>query len=267
MAITLDMKCFYEGFFDSAFKFPNIAVTQERKVEYYELEIFTECGGTAYINGESRNIRSGLCICARPGDVRYSELPIRCHYVKIMPELSEVCRMLDELPRFFNISEAERCRILIGDMLTARVWKDSLMSMARLLELISVIKDEAAQYEKIQAVFQKPARDAVETAITYMEEHFREKCTLESISEQAHFSPVYFHKIFKEAIGKTPYEYLSHLRINEAKRLLIGGNTNMTEIAEKSGFSSQAYFNYVFKKSTNTTPKGYRKKHIEKYSV
>ncbi len=260
-------KSFYEGFFNSDFKFQGITVTKERRVLHYEIEIFTEYGGEAFINGESKNIRPGLCICARPGDIRYSKLPIRCHYVKIKNDMQDIASFLEKIPRFSRIKSTERCKVLINDMLNAKISGDELLRISRLLELISILSEESIRYEKLHNIQQTGGRDQVESAIIYIEEHFREKCLLKDIAREANFSPIYFHKIFKNAIGKTPYDYLWQLRINEAKRLLITETEEMAAVAEKSGFSSQAYFNYVFKKAVGMTPTAYRKKHIEKYSV
>ncbi len=263
---AMESKNFYEGLFDSDFKFQGITVTKERCVESYEIEIFTGYGGTAFINGESKNIRPGLCICARPGDIRYSKLPIRCHYVKIMPKMQNIASFFEKIPRFFRIKSTEKCKTLINDMLNAKINGNELLRIARLLELISILSEESMLYEKLHNIQQTSGRDQVESAIIYMEEHFREKCLLKDIAREANFSPIYFHKVFKNAIGETPYDYLGLLRINEAKKLLITENMGMAEIAERAGFSSQAYFNYVFKKAVGLTPTAYRKKHIEKYS-
>ncbi len=267
MNITANPESFFEGFFDSSFKFPDTRVTAERRVELFEIEIFSEYGGITYINGESRNIRPGLVVCAHPGDIRHSELPLRCHYVKVSCEMRELCEILKNAPRFSRVRNFDYCTSLIQDMLTANIANNDMLRISRLFELISVLSEEGTQQEKLHTLPHKKSREAIETAILYMEQNFAQKCSLEDIAKAAHFSPIYFHTIFKEAVGKTPYEYLTDIRINEAKRLLITGMTDMNGIAEKCGFSSQSYFNYVFKKETNLTPSAYRRSHIEKYSL
>ncbi len=267
MNIAINSEGFFEGFFDSSFKFPDTRVTNERRVELFEIEIFSEYGGTTYINGVSRNIRPGLVVCAHPGDIRHSELPLRCHYVKVGEEMAELCDILKKAPRFSKVRNFDFCVSLIRDMLAANITGNDMLRIARLFELISVLLEEGTQQEKLHTLPHKKSREAIEAAILYMEQSFDQKCSLDSIASSAHFSPVYFHTIFKEAVGKTPYEYLTDIRINEAKRLLITGMTDMNGIAERCGFSSQSYFNYVFKKETNLTPSAYRRSHIEKYSL
>ena len=68
-----------------------------------------------------------------------------------------------------------------------------------------------------------------------------------------------FHNIFSAAVGKTPYEYLTRLRLEEAKRLILMGELSMSEIAEQCGFSSTSYFIQVFHKTAGVSPDKYRR--------
>ncbi len=265
MDIKLASTLFYAGVFDSSYKFPGISVTENRKVVQFELEIFTESGGTAHINGSKQMIRPGLVLCARPGDIRHTELPTRCYYVKISSELTYISEILEKLERFSKIQSAEHCASLIKDMFDTKAEQDPLFKTARLLELLSVILEENARYSRLDGTSHTKKLEAVELAIEYMEAHFREKCTLDDIAKHSHFSSVYFHGLFREAVGKTPFEYLNCLRLEEAKRLLLTQNLDISEISELCGFSSQSYFNYVFKKETGMTPTAYRRKSIAKY--
>ena len=56
-------------------------------------------------------------------------------------------------------------------------------------------------------------------------------------------------------------------RINYAKELIMTSEYNMMEISMLSGFGSQAYFNYYFKKATGLSPSKYREKEFEKYII
>ena len=57
-----------------------------------------------------------------------------------------------------------------------------------------------------------------------------------------------------------PFEYLLTKRINNAKFLLAATDKSFSDIAYNSGFSSQTYMTYVFKKKTSCTPMQYKKK-------
>lgn len=64
---------------------------------------------------------------------------------------------------------------------------------------------------------------------------------------------------FQEEMGQSLGEYQSYLRLQEAKRLLRYSDASLSEIAAGLGFSSQAYFQSMFKKATGMTPGEYRK--------
>ncbi|MDR2020545.1 MAG: helix-turn-helix transcriptional regulator [Treponema sp.] len=71
----------------------------------------------------------------------------------------------------------------------------------------------------------------------------------------------YLSKIVKEETGGTFHEYLSALRIEEAKKYLVEGNANVQDICKKVGYANVPHFIKVFKNSTGLTPANYRRTH------
>ena len=251
------------GIFDSAFTFPDISVTEKRSVTCYELEFFAENGGVTYINGVPYKIRKGAILCARPGDIRYTELPLRAYYIKLSAQ-SELSALLSNVSPYFIGSETEELIHSVKAMLALPEGR-KLMRHSIFLSVIDRAITESEKAKRLEQIPVRKSREAVGLGIEYMEKHLSEKCTLADISAFAHFSPVYFHGLFKLATGKTPYEYLAELRIEEAKRLLMTESLGMTEIAERCGFTSQSYFNYSFKRLTSLTPSEYRKRMLHMY--
>ena len=69
----------------------------------------------------------------------------------------------------------------------------------------------------------------------------------------------YFKELFIAKYGMPPVKYLTYLRLEYAKELLITGRYSVGEIAEKCGFENVYYFSCVFKKSVGVSPKNYLK--------
>ena len=92
----------------------------------------------------------------------------------------------------------------------------------------------------------------------YLNEHFRENISLQSLSEIVHFSKYYLAHAFKEYKGMSPINYLTQVRINEAKHLLETTDFSAAKIANLTGFSSHSYFSQIFHKETGLTPNKYR---------
>lgn len=90
------------------------------------------------------------------------------------------------------------------------------------------------------------------------ENYFNESLSLHMVAEKAGFSPNHFSTIFSQQMGETFIEYLTKVRIEAAKHLLLKTNLKITEIAYKVGYNEPRYFNYIFKKHTNSSPKEFR---------
>ncbi len=74
----------------------------------------------------------------------------------------------------------------------------------------------------------------------------------------------YLRRCFEEDIGKTPLEYITNLRVNMAKMLLVQNDfINIKNVSERCGYMDNLYFSTVFKKHTGYSPREYRHKHME----
>jgi AraC-like DNA-binding protein/uncharacterized RmlC-like cupin family protein len=94
--------------------------------------------------------------------------------------------------------------------------------------------------------------------LSYINANYHENITLESASAMLNFDPSYFCRIFKLATGATFTEYLNFARICNAERMLAKSDKSILEISEAVGFSSVSYFNRIFKKYKNCSPRFYR---------
>jgi AraC family transcriptional regulator len=103
------------------------------------------------------------------------------------------------------------------------------------------------------------ARESILRAIDYLKENYNQKLSNSELLSIANLSPYYFIRLFKRETGKTPHEYLVHLKIEKAKELLSYSNYSITEICFLCGFSEHSHFSKVFKKLTGSTPLNYRK--------
>lgn len=96
------------------------------------------------------------------------------------------------------------------------------------------------------------------TVFDYLDEHFTEDLTLETVADVAGFSKFHFSRLFKQCSGYNFYDYLCFKRIKSAETLLLKPGISITEVALQSGFSSLSTFNRTFKKLKGCTPSEYR---------
>lgn len=92
----------------------------------------------------------------------------------------------------------------------------------------------------------------------YLDEHFTEDITLQTLSDLTYLNKYYLVHAFKNYKGTSPINYLIEKRISEAKHLLETTNYPIAKIATMVGFSSQSYFSQVFRKETGVAPNAFR---------
>lgn len=100
--------------------------------------------------------------------------------------------------------------------------------------------------------------NTMEAIVTYIQEHFSERITVEELAKMAMLSPYHFIRVFKRETSYTPHEYLLNLRINTAKYLLKTTQDSIKKICFDTGFSCESSFCAAFRKSVGVTPSEYR---------
>lgn len=92
----------------------------------------------------------------------------------------------------------------------------------------------------------------------FIHEHQADDLSLSMVADAVNISTFYFCKLFKRATGLHFTGYLSRVRIEKAKNLLLNPNARVSEVAYEVGFQSLTHFNRVFKKITGRSPSSYR---------
>jgi AraC-like DNA-binding protein len=107
------------------------------------------------------------------------------------------------------------------------------------------------------------SRNAEPATITrarqFIQDHQTDDLSLAEVARAVNTSTFYFCKLFKKATGLNFTEYISQLRIEKAKNLLLNPNLRVSEIAYETGFQTLTHFNRVFKHLANQSPSSYRK--------
>lgn len=100
----------------------------------------------------------------------------------------------------------------------------------------------------------------VEAVKVYIGENYQDKgLGLDKIAENVYLSNSYLSSLFKKNTGQTITDYISKIRINQAKRLLVESDMKIAEIAERNGYINQFYFSSCFKKIVGVSPQEFRK--------
>ena len=129
-------------------------------------------------------------------------------------------------------------------------------SPARLMSIFYGILAALSEEETEQV----PAHTLLKPAMDYLATHLFDPClSNDRLATEASISEVYFRRLFHQAYGISPRQYILDARINHAKHLLSEQAATVTLIAEACGFSSVYHFCRAFKAMTGQTPKEYVK--------
>jgi len=127
------------------------------------------------------------------------------------------------------------------------------------VKLLSIFAQHLSMVSNQIVVQETNAEPPVITrAKQYINEHQTEELSLEQVAAAVHTSKFYFCKIFKKSTGINFTDYLSRVRTERAKNLLLNPNLRVSEIAYEVGFQSLTHFNRVFKRVLGRSPTDYR---------
>ncbi len=94
----------------------------------------------------------------------------------------------------------------------------------------------------------------MELAQQYIRNHYNENISIQRVAEHVCLSPTYFSTVFKDVTGDTFLEFLTKIRIEQAKELLLTGSYKVYEVANMVGYTDRRYFSTLFRKHTGVTP-------------
>lgn len=99
---------------------------------------------------------------------------------------------------------------------------------------------------------------AIDVALHFIREHYNEDLSLEKMASVVFLNPAYFSQLFKQKTGQGYKEYVTSLRLEQAKLLLLNPKLKLAEIAERVGYQDMRHFTQMFRKKFQLTPTEYR---------
>lgn len=116
-----------------------------------------------------------------------------------------------------------------------------------------------AKYILLENMLKPSFGKNTERAVEYINENLEEGLTIKSIAENVNVSKSVLYKNFHTQFNCTVSEYINTKRVERSVELMQKGDMSIEEIAQKSGFSSAAYYSRIFKKKMGMTPTKYKK--------
>ncbi|MBR6381358.1 MAG: response regulator [Lachnospiraceae bacterium] len=134
--------------------------------------------------------------------------------------------------------------------------EEAMESLSERLAAISVPDREAAEDDNTTA-----NNFIVKQAVSYMEQHYKEKLTLTDVAEKVYVSHWHLSKLLNST-GKSFSDVLNEIRIEKAKELMEDSSLHIADISDRVGFADTAHFSRVFKKYTGMSANEYRNRFL-----
>jgi AraC-like DNA-binding protein/mannose-6-phosphate isomerase-like protein (cupin superfamily) len=260
-----------------------------RHLDFMSLYVVRSGRGTHYVDGAAFGVSRGDVYVMGMGNAHYFA---RCHALELhtihfSPEIfdAETRRDLASMPGYHPMLAGQPGATAHPDAhrwlhLTPDAYLDvsadlnelraeylsgtvdgALMVRAGFLRLLIRLSRRCAAAE--HRPFVRPrgegAEATVAAAIHLIDERFREPIRIEEIAAAVCLSPDRFTEVFVAVTGRTPRDYLRHVRIEQAKSLLRNSSASITHIAHEAGFAEASYFSRVFRQEIGTTPMHFRR--------
>lgn len=97
-------------------------------------------------------------------------------------------------------------------------------------------------------------RQAVDFIVQFIHEHYAEPITISDLADRIHISRNYLSLLFKKAMGESFNSYLTRIRMEKAKEMILEGKHLIYEVADRVGYKYVPYFSTLFKKYTGCNP-------------
>ena len=167
-------------------------------------------------------------------------------------------KTLDLLPLRGDTPESRQLLSCLRQLARLQSHKDTEFQTRSVLGEAWLLLLRELEHAHLQAA---PAKnqDRLLTMLSFIQEHFAEKLTLEEIADSAAVSTRECLRCFRSAIDRSPIEYLTDYRLQMARKLLETTDLPVTEIALRTGFGSSSYFTKMFRRTSGITPVAHRR--------
>ena len=229
-------------------------------------ELFYVVGGKGFFRVESQQfpIHPGDLVVINPR-VLHTELSFVDHpleYIVMGIDGVQFQQSDGQERRFFHLSDPELrddCRFYMETILRESINRneDYLEVCAGLTQVFLVLLRRIS-HRRLSVGLSKSTSECARVK-QYMDEHFAEDITLDTLASLSHMNKHYLVHAFNKEVGCSPISYLLARRIAESKHLLENSNDSVSQVGLRLGFSSPSYFSQRFKKAVGITPLEYRR--------
>jgi len=219
----------------------------------WEIVLYTEGTGTVTLGEQPVPFQPGAIVCMPPNVPQTEESASGSRNIYIH------CRSLPNLGAAIPVFQDEASQPFrqLALMLYREFHLQRPNWMAIAQKLFDCLVLHLCRWSR-----QQPVHSAAERLEHLLLDGFRNPdFRLQEALKAVPLSPAHLRRLFRQATGKAPVQYLNDLRVSEAQNLLRTGGFQVKEVARLAGFTDQYYFSRVFRKQTGLSPREYARRH------
>ena len=155
--------------------------------------------------------------------------------------------------RIYDSNKMIDCFAELRNGFTSDKSEDKLHVKVKFFEILELLLADAGIVEERQIL----SKDLIMMFVAQVTKEFDREIDINEFCKKNGLSPGYFRKIFREVMGKAPYDYQVDLRIEKAAELLRGGRYTVKQISSSVGYQDEHYFSRLFKNRMKLNPTAY----------
>ncbi|MCQ6558800.1 helix-turn-helix domain-containing protein [Paenibacillus mendelii] len=248
--------------------------------ERYRILVITDGDGRLVMDGEGYRLERGKCFIAMPGITVRSEAGkhgLMCYELTF-----EVLQLIGEAGLTAADGQSHPSFPCVGEVNCSPFsqcleWVEALygQSLSETADELALFDQHMRFQELLRCIFRQnlaaslvqSSRQAVESTIELLRRDYGDPWTVSRMAAMANVGRWHYTRMFKEMTGQVPLQYLSGIRIDQAKHLLQSTDDRLFDIAQNVGFGNEFYFNRRFKQTVGLSPGQYRRHYREDIRV
>lgn len=201
-----------------------------------------------------------MSVCRWEDDLSFFRMELASEYMRDVADKADISYRGGALELQHRIRTRDEKMIQIAHWLRDTLQNGGaanklyLDSLGNLLTL-HLLQNYTSMINKPQRIPNALTEPQISRTVDYMRAHLESDISLEELSKIANASPSHLVRLFKQATGYAPHQYLIRLRVEQAKLLLLSKQLTISEVAAAVGFADQSHLHRHFKRTTGYTPR------------
>lgn len=242
-----------------------------RTLPNYQLWLVT--GGDAVLSysGQEFSVTTGDVVVVPPSQPHWGshrvDRPLHCYVLHFLVRVLGAAApgVLTRLPHAYRASTETYQQLCTSaeeactELTTGQVG-NTLFANAAVTRVVGLLlRASADNHTDDPAIGPNTRVASVAGVLQYVSTHYAQQLTLAELSSIAHTSPTHLCRVFRAAVGLSPFQYLQRYRIWRAKDLLDVADCTIAEVARQTGFPDSSYFTRIFHRFEGMSPTQYRR--------